>query len=54
MADPLPIPSPPPGGPAIEVAHLDCGYDGKVVLKNISFTIARGEILFILGGSGCG
>ena len=54
MADPLPIPSPPPGGPAIEVAHLDCGYDGKVVLKNISFTIARGEIFFIIGGSGCG
>ena len=54
MADPLPIPSPPPGGPAIVVAHLDCGYDGKVVLKNISFTIARGEIFFIIGGSGCG
>ncbi len=54
MADPT-LPNPPPaGGPAIEVANLDCGYDGKVVLKNISFTIARGEIFFIIGGSGCG
>ncbi|HWA10102.1 MAG TPA: ATP-binding cassette domain-containing protein [Opitutaceae bacterium] len=41
-------------GPAIEVAGLDCGYDGKVVLKNVSFTVARGEIFFIIGGSGCG
>ncbi|MBC7367789.1 MAG: ABC transporter ATP-binding protein [Undibacterium sp.] len=41
-------------GPAIEVKNLECGYDGKVVLKNISFTIPRGEIFFIIGGSGCG
>ena len=41
-------------GPAIEVENLQCGYDGKVVLKNISFTIPRGEIFFIIGGSGCG
>ncbi|MSU24061.1 MAG: ATP-binding cassette domain-containing protein [Opitutus sp.] len=41
-------------GPAIEVANLDCGYDGKVVLKNVSFSVRRGEIFFIIGGSGCG
>jgi len=52
MATPAPIP--PAAGPAIEVANLECGYDGKVVLKNISFTVARGEIFFIIGGSGCG
>ena len=40
--------------PAIEVENLECGYDGKVVLKNVSFTIPRGEIFFIIGGSGCG
>ena len=45
---------PPAAGSAIEVANLECGYDGKVVLKNISFTVARGEIFFIIGGSGCG
>ena len=40
--------------PAIEVSGLDGGYHGKVVLKNVSFTVARGEIFFIIGGSGCG
>ena len=41
-------------GPAIEVTNLDCGYEGKVVLKNITFSVRRGEIFFIIGGSGCG
>lgn len=40
--------------PAIAVDNLECGYDGKIVLKNVSFTVARGEIFFIIGGSGCG
>ena len=52
MASPTDLPS--AAGPAIEVANLECGYDGKVVLKNISFSVARGEIFFIIGGSGCG
>jgi phospholipid/cholesterol/gamma-HCH transport system ATP-binding protein len=39
---------------AIEVHALQCGYEGKVVLKDVSFTVARGEIFFIIGGSGCG
>lgn len=42
------------GAPAIEVAKLECGYEGKVVLTDISFTVPRGEIFFIIGGSGCG
>jgi phospholipid/cholesterol/gamma-HCH transport system ATP-binding protein len=46
--------TPAAGGPAIEVENLECGYEAKVVLKNISFTIPRGEIFFIIGGSGCG
>ena len=41
-------------GPAIQVKNLECGYDGKVVLKNVSFTVGRQEIFFIIGGSGCG
>ena len=41
-------------GPAIEADKLDCGYDGRVLLKQLSFTVARGEIFFIIGGSGCG
>lgn len=40
--------------PAIEVTDLRCGYDGRVVLDNISFNVAGGEIFFIIGGSGCG
>ncbi|MCX6955806.1 MAG: ATP-binding cassette domain-containing protein [Verrucomicrobia bacterium] len=40
--------------PAIEVDQLVAGYDGKVVLKDVSFTVRRGEIFFIIGGSGCG
>jgi phospholipid/cholesterol/gamma-HCH transport system ATP-binding protein len=42
------------GRPAIEVEHLKAGYDGDVVLQDVSFTVARGEIFFIIGGSGCG
>ncbi len=41
-------------GPAIEVAGLECGYEGHVVLKAVTFTVARGEIFFVIGGSGCG
>jgi len=40
--------------PAIDVAGLECGYDGKVLLKNLNFQVKRGEIFFIIGGSGCG
>ncbi|MCC6414800.1 MAG: ATP-binding cassette domain-containing protein [Opitutaceae bacterium] len=40
--------------PAIEVTNLTCGYEGRVVLKNISFQVRAGEIFFIIGGSGCG
>lgn len=40
--------------PAIEVAGLECGYEDKVVLQNVNFTVARGEVFFIIGGSGCG
>jgi phospholipid/cholesterol/gamma-HCH transport system ATP-binding protein len=40
--------------PAIEVAGLECGYGDQPILKNVSFTVARGEIFFIAGGSGCG
>lgn len=40
--------------PVIEVEGLTLGYGGKVVLKDISFTVDRGEVFVILGGSGCG
>ena len=40
--------------PAVEVDKLQGGYDGDVVLDNVTFSIAPGEIFFIIGGSGCG
>ncbi len=40
--------------PAIEVEHLQAGYGETIVLRDVSFSVARGEIFFIIGGSGCG
>lgn len=38
----------------VEVEELTVGYDNKVILENINFTVREGEIFGILGGSGCG
>jgi phospholipid/cholesterol/gamma-HCH transport system ATP-binding protein len=40
--------------PMIEVIELTVGYDDRVVLQNVSFSVRKGEIFIILGGSGCG
>jgi phospholipid/cholesterol/gamma-HCH transport system ATP-binding protein len=47
-------PGNPAAVPAIEVQGLECAYDERVVLKDITFRVRRGEIFFIIGGSGCG
>ncbi|EHK2857488.1 ATP-binding cassette domain-containing protein [Vibrio parahaemolyticus] len=39
---------------AVVVSGLKMGYGDKIVLENASFNVKRGEILVILGGSGCG
>jgi len=39
---------------AISVRHLKMGYGARVLLEDASFNVQRGEILVILGGSGCG
>ena len=44
----------PAGEPVIEVEHVDAGYPGVTVLKDVSFTVRRGEVFVLLGGSGCG
>jgi phospholipid/cholesterol/gamma-HCH transport system ATP-binding protein len=41
-------------GPAVSVRHLRMGYGKHVLLEDASFDVQRGEILVILGGSGCG
>ncbi|MDB5049924.1 MAG: transporter, ATP-binding protein [Fibrobacteres bacterium] len=38
----------------LKVDHLRAGYDGHVVLEDVSMHVAAGEIRIILGASGCG
>jgi len=38
----------------IELEHVDAGYPGAVILKDVTFTVNRGEVFILLGGSGCG
>ncbi|HWZ95933.1 MAG TPA: ATP-binding cassette domain-containing protein [Opitutaceae bacterium] len=40
--------------PVIEVAGLVCGYGETVVLRDLNFFVRRGELFFVIGGSGCG
>ena len=40
--------------PVIELEHVDAGYPGKVILRDVSLTVRRGEVFVLLGGSGCG
>ena len=40
--------------PIIRVEHLSIGYENKVIMKDLSFAIPRGDIFIIMGGSGCG
>jgi len=40
--------------PIIRVENLSAGYDGYVLMRDVSFTVDRGEVFVILGGSGSG
>lgn len=42
------------GDNIITVEHLDAGYPGVKVLQDVNFSIRRGEVFALLGGSGCG
>lgn len=44
----------PAGEPIVEVEHVDAGYPGVTVLRDVSFSVNRGEVFVLLGGSGCG
>ncbi len=46
-------PAPAPA-PAVSVRNLRMGYGTRVLLQDASFDVQRGEIMVILGGSGCG
>ena len=38
----------------LEIKNLQKSFDGNDVLKNISFSVQKGEVIVILGPSGCG
>ena len=40
--------------PAIEVRDLTMKYGQRVIMQNITFTVARGEVFVLMGGSGSG
>ena len=42
------------GTPHIEVRNLTMAYGRFVVMRDLNFTVRRGDIFVIMGGSGCG
>ncbi|TPW15237.1 MAG: putative ABC transport system ATP-binding protein [Halothiobacillaceae bacterium] len=38
----------------IEVRDLTAAYGERIIQQNLNFTIQRGDIFIIMGGSGCG
>jgi phospholipid/cholesterol/gamma-HCH transport system ATP-binding protein len=40
--------------PVIEVKDLDLGYDDYSVMKNLNFSVNKGDIFIVMGVSGCG
>lgn len=40
--------------PHIQVKDLDLAYGSFVIQQNLNFTVNRGDIFIIMGGSGCG
>lgn len=45
---------PMPADPIIRVDNLTAGYDGNILMQNVTFSVERGEVFVILGGSGSG
>jgi len=40
--------------PAVEVRDLTMMYEARVIMEDLSFSVARGEVFVIMGGSGSG
>jgi len=40
--------------PVIRLEHVEAGYPGRTILRDVTFDVRRGEIFVLLGGSGCG
>jgi phospholipid/cholesterol/gamma-HCH transport system ATP-binding protein len=43
-----------PGEPIVVFEDVSIGFEGKSVLKNISFEVDRGQTMIVLGPAGCG
>ena len=43
-----------PVQPVIEVKDLDLGYGDYSVMKNLNFSVNKGDIFIVMGISGCG
>jgi phospholipid/cholesterol/gamma-HCH transport system ATP-binding protein len=40
--------------PQIVVQDLDMGYGAFILMRDLNFTVNRGDIFIVMGGSGCG
>jgi phospholipid/cholesterol/gamma-HCH transport system ATP-binding protein len=40
--------------PVVEFENVSIGFEGRAVLQEVSFAVARGETLILLGPAGCG
>ena len=47
-------PPAPDGGDVFKIESLTMAYGDYVVMRDLDFSVKRGEIFFIIGGSGCG
>ncbi|MEM7723673.1 MAG: ABC transporter ATP-binding protein [Pseudomonadota bacterium] len=51
---PVPADAPPTSPSRLEVDHVTCAFDGRAVVRDVSFTVEPGQIMCLLGPSGCG
>ena len=47
-------PGPRLGSIVVETSHLDKGFDGRVLVKDLSFSLPRGGIVGVIGPNGVG
>jgi len=40
--------------PRLSVDRIACQFDGRMVVRDVSFTVSAGEVMCLLGPSGCG
>ena len=40
--------------PLLQLENISAGYNGKIILQNISFSVKKGEVLAVIGQNGSG